>query len=60
MGKSLVMPRAASLATIRPEMPSFAISSPPSSPAATPASSPDPAREAAVALNPRGSGHRRG
>ena len=56
MGKSLVMPRAASFSTIRPEMPSFAISSPPSSPAATPASSPDPAREAAAALNPRGLG----
>ena len=56
MGKSLVMPRAASFSTIRPEMPSFAISSPPSSPDATPASSPDPAREAAVALNPRGLG----
>ena len=59
MGKSLVMPRAASLSTIRPEMPSFAISSPPSSPASTPASSPDPAREAAAALNPRGLGARR-
>lgn len=54
MGKSLVMPRAASLSTIRGEIPSFATSRP-SSPA--PASVTVPGHDAGVvALNPRGLG----
>lgn len=53
MGKSLVMPRAASLSTIRGEIPSLATSSP-SSPAAAPASETVPGHGAGVvALNPR-------
>jgi hypothetical protein len=56
MGKSLVMPRAASLSTIRGEIPSLATSSA-SSPAAAPASETVPGHGAGmVALNPRGLG----
>nr|CAB3451913.1 unnamed protein product [Digitaria exilis] len=61
MGKSLVIPRAVSFSTIRPEIPSFAISSPPSSsPAAPPAPGTDPSHDAGVALNPRGLGEASG
>ena len=58
MGKSLVMPRAASFSTIRGEVPSLAISSPFSAPVSTPWPSPSPgqgpAHDAGVDLNPRG------
>jgi hypothetical protein len=58
MGKSLVMPRAASFSTIRGEVPSLAISSPFSAPVSTPSPSPSPgqgpAHDAGVDLNPRG------
>jgi hypothetical protein len=54
MGKSLVMPRAASLSTIHGEIPSLATSSPSSPPTAAPASGLD--HDAGVDLNPRGLG----
>jgi hypothetical protein len=56
MGKSLVMPRAASFSTIRGEVPSLSISSPFSAPVSTPSPSPGqgPAHDAGVDLNPRG------
>lgn len=58
MGKSLVMPRAASFSMIRGEVPSLAISSPFSAPVSTPWPSPSPgqgpAHDAGVDLNPRG------
>uniref|UniRef100_M8D4P9 Uncharacterized protein n=1 Tax=Aegilops tauschii TaxID=37682 RepID=M8D4P9_AEGTA len=56
MGKSLVMPRAASLSTIRGATPGLAPSSP-SSPAAAPASETVPGHGAGVVdLNPRSPG----
>jgi hypothetical protein len=56
MGKSLVMPRAASFSTIRGEVPTLAISSPFSVPVSTPSPSlgQGPAHDAGVDLNPRG------
>jgi hypothetical protein len=58
MGKSLVMPHAASFSTIRGEVPSLAISSPFSALVSTPSPSPSPgqgpAHDAGVDLNPRG------
>lgn len=58
MGKSLVMPRAASFSTIRAEIPSLAISSPSSAPVPTPTPSPGPGppHETGVDLNHRGAG----
>jgi len=58
MGKSLVMPRAASFSTIRGEIHSLAISSPSSAPVSTPTPSPGPGlvHDAGVDLNPRGFG----
>lgn len=58
MGKSLVIPRAASFSTILAEIPSLAISSPSTAPVSTPTPSPGPgpAHDAGVDPNPRGPG----